>query len=286
MSMEKPDIYTYADYRLYLKELHAYHKKNDGKLSHRYIASKVHATSAGWFSDVISGRINLSATYILPLAAVLKLNNAEKEYFRALVNCNQTKNLDEKNRYLELLISSKKTGAVVVSKERFMYYSTWYIPVIREILFFYDFTDDYKALARMVRPSIRPTQARNAITILRELEFIEPDERGYLKPKDAILRKEGNFKSVHWANFQKSALELAVGAIERFTKNERDISSVLISLSSQSMAIARDEIARLRKKLLELSEADKNRNTVYQCNFQLFPTSRSHKLTLQGGHDE
>lgn len=286
MKISKPDIYTYADYREYLKALHAYLKTQNRRFSHRYIAAKVNATSAGWFSDVVSGRINLTSNYVSQLAAVFKLSSGETEYFRALVSCNQTKNLDEKNRHLELLMANRKTGATIVSKERFMYYSTWYIPVIREMLFFYDFIDDYKALARMTRPAIRPVEAKRAIDTLRELDFIAPDPQGFLKPRDAILRKEGGFKSIHWANFQKSALELATGAVERFTREERDLSSVLISLSPQSFAIAREEISRLRKKLLELSEADRERNTVYQCNFQIFPTSRSLEPNPQGGHHE
>jgi uncharacterized protein (TIGR02147 family) len=147
MKILKPDIYAYADYREYLKDLYAFLKKENRRFSHRYIASKVQATSAGWFSDVISGRINLTSNYVSRLATVFKLTNSETEYFRALVSCNQTKNLEEKNRYLELLMANRKTGATIVSKERFMYYSTWYIPVIREMLFFYDFIDDYKALA-------------------------------------------------------------------------------------------------------------------------------------------
>lgn len=283
MSPAKPNIYSYADYRTYLKELCAFFKNEDKRFSHRFVASKVGATSAGWFSDVVSGRINLTATYISRLIKVCKLSGSEAEYFRTLVHCNQTKDLEEKNRYLELLIAHRKTGAVVVSKEQFMYYANWYIPVIRELLFFYDFTDDYKKLARMIKPPIRVLEARQAIEILLNLDFITPDKNGNLKPKDAILRKESGFKSIHWANFQKSACELAGRAVEAFTKDERDISSVLISLSPESTAIACDEIAHLRKKLLELSESDQKRNTVYQCNIQLFPTTQPFNNPPKGG---
>ena len=286
MQADKPDVYSYADYRKYLKGLYAFHKEENKRFSHRFIASKVQAASAGWFSDVVSGRINLTAAYISRLIKIFKLSRFEAEYFRTLVHCNQTKDLEEKNRYLELLIANRKTGAVVVSKERFMYYATWYIPVIRELLFFYDFIDDFKKLSRMIKPPIRVSEAKRAVKILYDLDFIAPDKNGYLKPKDAILRKESSFKSIHWANFQKSALELAGRAVEAFNKDERDISSVLISLSPLSKSIACEEIARLRKKLLELSESDKKRDIVYQCNIQLFPTTRSYNGNPQGDHHE
>ena len=286
MHSVRPDIFTYTDYRRYLKELHAWLKKENRQFSHRYIASKVRAGSAGWFSDVISGRINLTDTYISRLVSVVKLSTGEAEFFRTLVHCNQTKNIEEQNRFLTMLIEHRSTGTVTVSRERFMYYSTWYLPVIRELLFFYDFTDDFKSLARMLRPPIRATQARQAIRVLLDLDFIAPDENGYLRPKDAIVRKERGFTTIHWANYQKAALDLASGAIERFGKDERDISSVLIGLSPDSFTIARTEIARLRKKLLELSEADRKRNGVYQCTIQIFPTTKPIALTHQGGYDD
>jgi uncharacterized protein (TIGR02147 family) len=262
MTTQKPEIYSYSDFRHYLKDLYTFQKKTDKRYSHRFIATKVRATSSGWFSDVISGRINLTATYISRLISVFKLPVAEADYFRALVDCSQSTNLEDKNRYLELLLENRKSGAKTVTREQFIYYSTWYIPVIRELLFFYDFNGDYRKLARMLRPPIRVAEARGAIDILKELQFIEPDANGNLKPKDAILRKESSFKSLQWANFQKSAMELATEAIDHFNREERDISSVLVSLSPETMRIAKDEVARLRKKLLKLSEADQHRNTV------------------------
>jgi uncharacterized protein (TIGR02147 family) len=283
MANARPDIFSYADYRTFLKDRYTILKRENRQFSHRYISTKVRASSAGWFSDVISGRINVTAGFIDPLAAVFKLTGEETEFFRSLVNCNQTKNLAEKSRFLELLITTRKTEAITVSRDRFMYYSIWYIPVIRELLFFYDFSGNYRALSRMVRPAIRVSEARKAVDILTGLGFVSPDENGFLKPKDAILRKESGFASIHWANFQKSALELATAAIERFRKEERDISSVLVCLSPASFAIAREEIARLRKRILELSEADRARDTVYQCNFQIFPTSQSSETSRPGG---
>jgi uncharacterized protein (TIGR02147 family) len=286
MNNEKPDIFSYSDFRHYLKDLYVFKKSENKGFSHRYIASKVRTTSSGWFSDVISGRINVTADYISRLATAFKLTAEETEQFRVLVNCNQTTDFEEKNRYLKLLIANTKTGATTVTMERFLYYTTWYIPVIREMLFFYDFVDNYKELAHKTCPHIKPSEAKRAIGILRELDFIAPDKNGFLKPNDAILRKESGFSPIHWVNFQKAALELSMNAIDFFNKEERDISAVLVALSEQSFAIAKEEIARLRKKLLELSEADKHRTTVYQCNIQIFPTTTPEKHVEQGGHNE
>ena len=282
MLQQKPDVHEYADFREYLKDLFSHFKTSDKRFSHRFIADKVRASSTGWFSDIISGRITLTGAFIPRIMKVMKLSPAESDYFKLLVLCNQASSLDEKNMYLEALLSVCKSRSKVISKEQFAYYSKWYYPAIRELLFYLDFKDDYQKLAKLLNPPIRHTEAKNAIAMLCDLDLIAPDARGFLKPRDSIVKKDTSFKSIHWANYQKAALELSSEAIERFTKEDRDISSVIVCLSKESMEEAKNEIKKLRKKLLVLSESDSKRNRVFQCNVQLFPVTKPHLNAEEG----
>ena len=51
MKEQKPDIFQYVDYRLFLSDLYRYFKSKEPKFSHRFIALKIGAGSAGWFSE-------------------------------------------------------------------------------------------------------------------------------------------------------------------------------------------------------------------------------------------
>jgi uncharacterized protein (TIGR02147 family) len=282
MDKPRPSIYEYSDFRAFLKDLYSHYKVSDRHFSQRFIADKVQATSSGWFSDIISGRITLTGAYIPKVIKVFKMNNPEADFFRLLVDCNQASTLEEKNMYLEVLLSAKKSGSVVLSKDQFDYYSKWYYPAIRELLFFYDFTDDYQKLARVLNPAIRPAEAKNAIAILSNLGLIAPDKNGFFKPVDTIVKKDSSFGQIYWANYQKTAIALSSEAIERHAKDERDISSVIFCMSAESMGQAKHEIGKLRKKLLALSETDTNRNRVFQCNIQLFPVTKE-QIPVKGG---
>ena len=271
MTVIKPNIFNYADYRIFLNDHYHFLKQLDRKFSHRLIAYKTGSSSAGWFSDVVGGRINLTGMYLLKLAKLFKLTAREKNYFEVLVGYDQAGSLDEKNAFMEKMMSFKELNASIVNKDQFAFYSTWYVPAIRELLFCFDFKDDYKALAKKLCPSISQQQAKKAIEILKSLNFVKPNRNGRLKPCDPIIKKDPHFKSLHWANFMRANMELGIQALDRFKRESRDISAVTICLSKEGQDRASEEIAELRKKLIAISEQDKNRNNVFQCNIQLFP---------------
>jgi uncharacterized protein (TIGR02147 family) len=271
MTAIKPNIFNYADYRIFLNDYYHFLKKQDRKFSHRLIAYKIGSSSAGWFSDLVGGRINLTGMYLLKLAKLFKLTAREKNYFEVLVGYDQAGSLDEKNAFMEKMMSFKELNASIVNKDQFAFYSTWYVPAIRELLFCFDFKDDYKALAKKLCPSISQQQAKKATEILKSLGFIKLNRNGHLKPCDPIIKKDPQFKSLHWANFMRANMELGIQALDRYKKESRDISAVTLCLSKEGQDRASEEIAELRKKLLAISEQDKNRNNVFQCNIQLFP---------------
>ena len=271
MTVIKPNIFNYADYRIFSNDYYHFLKQQDRKFSHRLIAYKTGSSSAGWFSDVVGGRINLTGMYLLKLAKLFKLTAREKNYFEVLVGYDQAGSLDEKNAFMEKMMSFKELNASIVNKDQFAFYSTWYVPAIRELLFCFDFKDDYKALAKKLCPSISQQQAKKATEILKSLGFIKLNRNGHLKPCDPIIKKDPQFKSLHWANFMRANMELGIQALDRYKKESRDISAVTLCLSKEGQDRASEEIAELRKKLLAISEQDKNRNNVFQCNIQLFP---------------
>jgi uncharacterized protein (TIGR02147 family) len=219
--------------------------------------------------------------YLLKLSKLLKLSAREKSYFEILVGYDQAGSLDEKNAFMEKMMSFKELSASIVNKNQFAFYSTWYIPAIRELLFCYDFKDDFKALAKKMSPAISQQQAQKAIEILKALGFIKADRNGRLRPCDPIIKKDPQFKSLHWANFMRANMELGIAALDRFKKESRDISAVTLCLSKEGQDRASEEIAELRKKLLAISEQDKNRNNVFQCNIQLFPLADLDKAELK-----
>ncbi|MBW8886627.1 MAG: TIGR02147 family protein [Fibrobacteres bacterium] len=274
-----PDIRSYTDYRLYLRDRYAAGKRLNPGFSHRYIADTVGASSTGWFSDMVKGRISLTGTYRIKLTKLLGLGPAESEYFEAMVDYAHAGSLEEKNRHWERMLSGKDLKVDFLGKDKFDYYSKWYHAAIRELLLFQPFRGDYADLGRSLVPSIRPDQARKAIKLLERLGLIAQDGNGIHRPTSAILKKDAAEKALHLANFLKANAELGIEALERFPKEERDISALTLALRPQDFERAQEEIKALRKRLLALSEKPGPDKRVYQCNFQVFPLTRATKAT-------
>lgn len=235
---------------------------------------KLGASSSGWFSDVVQGRIGLTGKSMLGLSRLLQHAPQEEDFFKELVHFAQSASHEERTSHMQKILSFKQIKADIVGRDKFEYYTKWYYAALREVLFIHEFRGDHAELAKRLNPPITPAQARKAVALLKNLEFIADDGTGRWVPTQNVLKKDPQFQTLHWANFQKANLELALSALERFSKQDRDISSLSLVLSMEEFETARGEILRLRKRLIAMTGDRKPGDRVYQCNFQVFPISQ------------
>lgn len=274
MDAKTPDIFAYSNFRLYLRDAYLHRKSTDRKFSHRFINKRIGCRSSGWFSDVIERRLGLMSKYIRPLSSLFGLKDAEAEYLRLMVELDQGESLSERTAALNRLMAFKGAKPEVVGTAQFEFYSEWYHSALRELLLILPFQGDFNALAKTLEPPILPRQAKKSLLLMAKLGLVAETPSGRWKPRSVMVVKDASVGSVHWARIQKAFLQLSLSALDRFDKEERDFSALTLNLSQESFNKAEEEIAGLRKRLLALSEQDKAKNRVYQCNFQMFPMSR------------
>lgn len=92
------------------------------------------------------------------------------------------------------------------------------------------------------------------------------------------------FSSIHYYKYVRSQMELGLGALDHFPKEERDISALTVSLSEESFQTVQDDLKALRQKMIQLSEKDnkkfwdvlkKDSRRIYQCVFEVFPATKN-----------
>ncbi len=277
-----PDLFTYIDYRKFLKDYYEEQKARDAKFSHRYFTMKVGFSSSGYFSDVLAGKKNLSGAFMLKFAKALKLSREEEEYFLNLVSFNQAKTLEEKNRFYEKMMTSGKVKVDVLAPEKYEYFSKWHYAAIREVLHYLPFKDDYKDLGKRLDPPIAAKDARKAIELLADLGFIREDEKGFWRPTTANLSTGGTFDALNVSNFHHNTLELAISALDAFPGPQKGFSTLTLPLTEVKIRKAKLAIKNLRMYLLALAENGAKADRVYQFNFQLFPVTRIEKAEGDG----
>src|SRR4051812_47778282 len=85
------NLFEYLDYRKFLADYCAHKKNLNQVFSNRLFCRKAGIKSAGYFSEVLNGRRNLSKSFIAKFAKGLELNAKEQAYFTLLVAFNHAK---------------------------------------------------------------------------------------------------------------------------------------------------------------------------------------------------
>lgn len=268
------DIHDYSDYRALLRDLYADRKAKDAKFSYRYMAQKAGFKSAGFFSQIIQGKTNISIRTALSLAGVFKLKSYELEYFENLVNFNQARTQADKQHYFQKLIALKKAKLKTLDERQFEFFTKWYYPAVRELLGIIPFTDDYKELGESLVPRISPAEARESIKVLERLNLIRKNPYGIYERLDATLTTGDVWQSTAITGFQIETLDLARRSYDLTDKEFRAHSTLTLCLSHGEFRWIKGELGAVRKRILEMAKNAPHPDRVYQLNINLFPLSR------------
>jgi uncharacterized protein (TIGR02147 family) len=276
------NIFEYSDYRIFLKDYYESRKHNNPEFTYRYIAEHVGFKSAGHFTQILKGSINLSISMASNFAEFLRLGKKEAEYFELLVRFNQAKTHSEKKRCFERILRFKDLKIAAIGPDQYDYFNKWYYVAIREVLAYYPFKGNYADLAKKLKPSISPAEAKKAIDLLLRLGLIVRSDDGMYRKVTPALSADPVGKSVAIANQALDTMRLAGEALDRFPKEQRNISGVAFSVSAQTFETMQDEVRKFRKKILDLAKADASPDGVYQFNVQLFPLTDVVEKSAQG----
>lgn len=272
------NIYDYTDYRKFLYDFYMEKKAKHRYFTVRYIAKNVGFKSASFFSQLIKGKSNISLELARKFSSFFNLTANQADYFEALICYNQAKSHDEKKFYFEKLSSFKNSRIKTIDAKYFEFYDKWYYTAIRELLYFYPLKEDYKKLAKLLIPAISPVQAQRAIARLVKWGMIKKDEAGFYTRSDTHSITTGiDAQSFYINNYQQAILKLARDALDNFPRDQRQFSTLTMSLSPQGYEKFKDELQQFRSRLLELAEQDSFEERVYQLNFQLFPLTKQTK---------
>ncbi len=269
-----PDIFQHLNFREFLREWMAARKAEGKPFSYRYLAQKTGLKSPAFFTYVLQGKRNLSPHLALKFAEAMRLNKKETAYFELLVSFNQAKSLEERKHHFDKIAGHRHSSARVVSADRYAYYEKWYHSAIREWISIHPYRGDAQALAKTLAPSIPPDEVRRSVELLERLGFVKRRNDGLYERAEASLTTGDQWSSLAIHQFQTQCLDLAKAALEKFPKEERDISTLTFSCSRATFSSIVEKIARLRQEIASLAEQDEKPEAIFQTNFQIFPLTR------------
>lgn len=270
--MEK--IYKYLDYRQFLADYYNEKKSTTRYFSHRHFAGKAGVKSPVFFKQVIENKRNLTDAMIAKFSIALELNKKETVFFRNLVHFNQAKTPDEKQGYYCYLLTMMDcVDEQKLTADQYLYYSKWYNSVIRELICLFDFKDDYSRIADMVKPSIRPSEVKESISLLLRLNLVKKEKNGIYLQTNKAITGGSDIVSIARRSFNSAMIALAKDANETVPVDKRNISCITMGVSRACYDVLLVELDAFKKRVISIVNKDENSTQVYQMNFQLFPLS-------------
>ena len=277
-------IFRYTDYRQFLRDILTEKRKKAAFFTLRNISLKIGMRSSGHLSMILNGSRNLSETFAVKIAQVLKLGRNEQEYFVALVKFNQAKNHAEKTEHYQRLKKISAPALKWLKKEQHVFYEEWYYSAIRELLAVYEISDhNVKDLAPEIIPSISENQFRKGLRVLVDTGLAHMDSGGVYRRNDALITSGGEKRFYAVQKYNIDTMKLAMEALDKVEKELREISTVTMSIDRKTYTEIIKKLSDFRHDIMEMAAETRSPDQVYQLNIQLFPMSKnkSEKTDLQ-----
>lgn len=274
MPPPRPDVFSYLDYREFLRDYYVFGKAKFG-LSYRGLARRVGVKSPSFLKFVMESRRNLSPGTARRVAKACACEGEGVDFFVALTVFDQAEAPEERRAaYRELLRFEGFQKLRPLELARDAYHAHWYYPAIRELVASPAFDEDPKWIARALKPRIRASQAKKALTALQAMGLLKRDDDGRLRQVDEVVSSGAETGSIHLAAYHRMMMERGAASIDEFPREQRDISSITLCVDAEGLARLKEHIQLIRKELLlDESFAQGPPVQVVQLNFQLFPLS-------------
>jgi uncharacterized protein (TIGR02147 family) len=267
------NIFTYLDYRKFLKDLQEQKKRDNSVLSLRYLAREI-GIDSGYISKIIAGQRHVSLSLAKKIAVFFQLDKKQTIYFCLLVQFAKAKTQTEKSRHYEQLLTFKTSPAAVLTEKQYGLFDNWYNLAVRETIACFVFKGDFADLGKRISPPISEAKARKSVATLEKLGLVRKNGDGVYERVEPVWTTDRDIESVAVNRLQIAMLNLAKEAYDRFPRAVRDMSTLTLSVSKEEYKTMAADLAAMRNKFLTMARNCKNPDRVYHLDLALFPLSR------------
>lgn len=281
---KRPRPEEFTDHRAYLQAMIPYLKATRPQFSYRYFSRLAGFSSPNFLKLVADGQRGLSVASIGRFAKGLGLDEAERASFETLVLLDQAGSDEERNRYWERLrAAADQHGAARIEAAQYDAWSDWWTMPVWELMHHPGFQESPAWIGRQLHPQITRTEASKALRTLEALGLAVRDEHGALRARERTVSTGPRVRSLAIRNHHRAMLDLAAQALDTIPLEDRDITSLTLSLTRERFEEVRRRVEALRRDLLALADAEPPTPDaeVHQVCFQLFPLTRKANTTTE-----
>ena len=263
-------LYQFLDYREFLRQHYEARKVENKNYSYRVFASAV-GMDQSHLAKILLGHMHLPLEKVSPFCEYFEFKNASAKYFEALVCFGRASTPAEAKTWFDQLQIIRPPKFRCLPAEQHEYFRHWYTPVIRALVGIQEHSSATK-ISEQIIPPITPEAAQQSIDLLRSLDLIRQTSEGEVL-SEAHIGSGRVPNSPLLRNYHHQILERSMDALENIPIEERDISSLTVSLDEQAFADIRAMIRDFRTAVQKRVDLVDKAERAYLINFQIFPVS-------------
>lgn len=264
-------MFLERSYQQHLKKVFAERSQRNRSYSLRSFARDLKIAPSR-LSDVLNGKMGLSATNAKKIAERLGLTSEEAERFLLSVAAQHSRSSVQREDARARLISKENTtnrqDHQELSIDLYQIVADWWHYAILEITALDDFKSDLDWIAR--RLALPRIEIELAVARLKKLGLIEEHQRRLKAATDTTASPSG-IPSEAIRKHHRQALAKAAEALDTASIEERDFSTLTLAMSSTQVKEAQALIKKFRRDLATLLSNAPKKDRVYNLSIQLYP---------------
>jgi uncharacterized protein (TIGR02147 family) len=274
------NIYTFLDYREYLKQSFEELKNSKHCFNYTYFAKKAEMGSTSYLRMVIKGQRNIKPDTSKKFAKALNLTKKQSDYFQTMVLFNQAKNEQEQDEYFNRLVKLRPLKFLKeINADQYEYFTNRYYVTIREMVALPNFKEDPEWIAKSIVNDIKAEDVVRAFEVLQNIGLIARDENGKLIHSNSTVSTPPNVDSIDIYNYHRSLLTEAKNSMAFLKDKTVDLAGMTIPIPKDSI----EEVKRIMQKCREdianyICHGSNDYHEVFQINMQMFPLTQSSKI--------
>ena len=279
------NIFEYKDYREFLRDYYNEQKRRNKGYSYRLFARHAALASPNYLKLVIEGTRRITDKSLPHFVKGLKLNDNEEQYFRAMVNYQESTDEDDRQTSLadiKKLAAKNQMQVLELSEARNEILKSWHHWAVREMVLLADFSDNPQWISEKLRGLISVEQAKESMELLLRLRFIIREAGKYVLSEPLISTSDEVLspllQNLHW-----QFSDLAMQTMATQPVSVREMSGLTLAVPKSSVAEIKAAIKKFRRELNQTFSTEGKNEVVYHLAVHFFPLTSDTRGEQQGG---
>lgn len=263
-------IFEYLDYRDLLKDAFEDRKASSPLYSYRMMAEALGQDTSNIFR-ILQKDAHLPARCQSRAIEYLNLTGRSAEYFVLLIAYSREKDPQARHDILEKAMSLRDVANRQLGENELAYFRDWWVVAVRSLLEVVEGRVQPATMASRLCPAIQESDVVKALDMLQELGLVKKASSGRLVLTEAHLNAGGDEKTQAVRHFQRQILALASESLERFPKEQRDVSTLTLAVDRTAFMEIRGMLREFRQQIQKRVEEAPRPDRVMQLSMAFFP---------------